>query len=158
VIAAAPIALALTLINVSLFGYKPPHEKYKDRNPAVVVHETAEQAHAAAMAEAKALNGRIYKTSGTPSMLPLIDGQVFVVGQPKAYDQLCEGDIANYNAKWAGGTVLHRLVAKDKEGWIPSGDNNARSEPNEKVKPDNYCDVVVKIHTYKGAEKTRVKK
>lgn len=135
-----------------------PAERYKDRNPAIVVHETEKDAAMAAYEEAKKLNGRYYKTSGTPSMEPLVMGRVYAVGVPKKYEEIQAGDICNYKAKWANGIVFHRMVQKDKEGWIASGDNNSRSESYEKVKPDNYMDCVVKIHTYKGAEKTRVKK
>lgn len=136
-----------------------PAEKYKDRNPAVVVHETAADARKAAIAEAVAIGGKHYQTSGTPSMEPLCVGKVFLVAAPKKYEELQQGEIANYRPKWAnGGIVVHRLVQKDKGGWIASGDNNRNSENWERVKADNYLDAVVKIHTYKGAEKTRVKK
>jgi hypothetical protein len=161
---AIPAAIVLVLILylmglLDILSPKPPSEKYKDRNPIVVVHDSEMEALAAAIAESKAIGGQHYKTSGTPSMEPLISGQVYIVSAPKPYDQLQEGEIANYGPKWAnGGLVLHRLVSKDKEGWIASGDNNRNSESWEKVKPDNYRDCVVKIHTYKGAEKTRVKK
>jgi len=144
---------------MSLLNPKPPAERYKDRNPVVVVHETAEDARKAAYSEASGLKGRVYRTVGTPSMEPFITGQVYVVGVPKPYDQLQQGEIANYRPKFANGSiVIHRLIQKDKGGWIGSGDNNRWSESNERIKQDNYLDAVVKIHTYKGAEKTRVKK
>lgn len=150
-------AIALVILMASPFQH--PKDRYKDRNPVVVVHGTEREAEAAARAEAASLKGQSYRTSGTPSMEPLILGKVFTVCVPKPYDQLRQGEIANYRAKFAsGGLVLHRLVQKDKDGWIGSGDNNRWSESNERIRPDNYVDAIVKIHTYKGAEKTRVKK
>jgi len=154
VIAAALIALVILMAS----PFQHPMDRYKDRNPVVVMHGTEREAEAAARADAAKLNGRAYRASGTPSMEPLVVGQVYIVGAPKKYEEIQAGDICNYNARWAQGIVCHRMVQKDREGWIPSGDNNSRSEPFEKVKPDNYLDCVVKIHTYQGAEKTRVKK
>ena len=140
---------------------KPPMEKYRDCNPKVVVHATQEEARIAAIDEASKSGGVAYNTSGTSSMEPLIVGKVYVVGTKVPYDQIKEGQVANYRAKWAAekgaGLVLHRLLQKDKDGWIASGDNNSRSENWGRVKPDNYVDVITTIHTYKGAEKTRVK-
>ncbi len=150
-------AIALVILMASPFQH--PKDRYRDRNPVVVVHATEKEAEAAARSDAASLKGTHYRTSGTSSMEPLVLGKVFVVGVPKKYEEVQAGDICNYRAKWANGTpVMHRMVQKDREGWIPSGDSNPRSEPYEKVKPDNYLDCVVKIHSYKGAEKTRVKK
>lgn len=145
---------------MSFLALQSPAEKYKNRNPVVVTHATEAEARDAAMASAKQSGGGFYRTSGTGSMEPLMVGQVFIVNTKKPYDKLMEGDIANYRPAFkADGTMfLHRLVQKDRDGWIASGDNNKRSESWARVKPDNYVDVVTAIHTWKGAEKTRVKK
>lgn len=150
-------AIALVILMASPFQH--PKDRYKDRNPVVIVHATEQEARSAALADAAKLKGNHYLTSGTGSMEPLLTGRVYVVGVAKPYDQLQQGEIANYRAKFAdGGIVVHRLVQKDKGGWIGSGDNNRWSESNERIKPSNYIDTVVRVHTYKGAEKTRVKK
>lgn len=149
-------AIALVILMASPFQH--PKDRYRDRNPVVVVHATEKEAEAAARADAAKLKGISYRSVGTSSMEPLLVGRAFLVGVPKPYEQLQEGEVANYRPKWAnGGVVVHRLVQKDKGGWIASGDNNRNSESWERVKADNYLDAIVKIHTYKGAEKTRVK-
>jgi hypothetical protein len=87
-------------------------------------------------------------------MAPTFDNDDYLVGVAKPYDELKEGDVVNYRPKWNDGKLTcHRLVAKDKDGWIASGDNNGRSENWERVRPENYVDVVVSVHRTKKQPK-----
>lgn len=153
------ILLIAVILSTVAKPFQHASTRYKDRNPAVVMHDSEAAARKAAIAESSERSGKWYRTTGTGSMEPLVAGRVFMAAVPKPYEELKVGEIVNYKPKWANGdTVVHRLVQKDRGGFIASGDNNPRSESEERVKPDNYLNTVVTIHTYKGAEQTRVKK
>lgn len=53
--------------------------------------------------------------------------------------------------------VTHRLVQKDKAGWIASGDSNKHSENFERITPDNYFGTVLKIYTHPKSERHKKK-
>lgn len=76
----------------------------------------------------------------TGSMIPTLLGGDYVVLEPVPFESLKLGDIVTYKAGWnmALDSVIHRLVAKDKSGFIASGDNNPRSEPEWRITPDSY--------------------
>jgi hypothetical protein len=111
--------------------------------------ENLEKAKAAALAHALKIDGRIFDVANTGSMRPTIDGTPFVVGEKAPYETLKEGDIITYNPKWnKGKSIMHRLVKKDKGGWIASGDNNKRSESWERVTPETYDSKIVAVYRF----------
>lgn len=128
---------------------KSPAERYKDRNPVVVAGKSANEAEQVARANATAKKARIYRILDTGSMYPLIRGGQFVVGEPTPYGELQVGDIINYKPEWNGGKpAIHRIVAKDKGGFLLSGDNNPRTESWMRVTPENYLDRVTTIYDH----------
>lgn len=97
---------------------------------------------------AKDADGWVTTITCCGSMKPLIqDGdRVVIVATP--YGDRLKGRVAVYAPAWAkGGRVAHRLVAGSAaEGFIASGDNNARSEPQERVTAANYLGEIVAIY------------
>lgn len=122
----------------------PQHERYAKVNPPVEIwdgipHQVAARDHP---------NGGyfVYGVGNTGSMLPTMDAGDYLIGIKVPYEELKEGDIVTYNPDWNGKkSVVHRLVLKDKRGWILSGDNNPRSESWERMTPEKYTSKVVKI-------------
>lgn len=49
--------------------------------------------------------------------------------------------------------IMHRLVMKDKHGWIASGDNNKKSEASERITEKNYKGQAVKAYRKPKAKK-----
>lgn len=127
---------------------KPAHEKY--HSPEVCIHGTELEAEAHAKEEAARINGKPYRVNPTGSMSPTLDGGDYVVGLGSPLEDASEGDIVNYLPEWNQGKLtIHRLVKKDKDGWIASGDNNRRYENWERVTKKNYVDKIVSIHRAK---------
>lgn len=85
-------------------------------------------------------NATVSKILPTGSMIPTLLGGDFAVLHPVPFDALKLGDIVTYKAGWFSGPedVIHRLVAKDKAGFIASGDANKRSEPEWRITPASY--------------------
>ena len=67
---------------------------------------------------------------------------------PSSFGDHLKGKVAVYKAKWNDNKpVMHRLVSGNaKDGFIASGDNNARSEAAERVRADNFVGEVVSIY------------
>ncbi len=82
------------------------------------------------------------------SMKPLIQDGDRVVIVPTPYEDRLLGRVTVYAPAWAkGGRIAHRLVAGSAaEGFIASGDNNARSEADERVTADNYLGEIIAIY------------
>lgn len=96
------------------------------------------------------MGGNAYVAADTGSMRPTLDGGDSILCLPVPYEDLKEGDIVNYRPKWNNGKLtIHRLVLKDKGGWIASGDGNKRSENWERVTKDNYVDRATQIYRTK---------
>jgi signal peptidase I len=139
--------LVIVLLAMSLLKFltpTPQHERYKASNP--VLEETDESHFDVAKRDYPDGGYKIYQVAPTGSMQPTMDGGDYVIAVKMPYEDLKEGDIINYTPKWNnGGLVVHRLVQKDKGGWIASGDANKRSESWERVTPETYRDKAVKI-------------
>jgi signal peptidase I len=100
--------------------------------------------------------GQSYFTLDTRSMEPTLQGGDYTVAEEVPYDQLQKGDIVTYQADWLppdSPPVTHRLVQKDKDGWIASGDNNPRSESWARVSERNYKAKVVHVYRPKNPTK-----
>jgi hypothetical protein len=89
-------------------------------------------------------------TSGTPSMEPVIRGQVYVLVQYLQYDTIAPGDLLVYQgrpnaSKSDRSCMLHRAVKLDRGGWLMCGDNNRWSESWDRVTPVTYLGTVTTI-------------
>jgi len=116
----------------------PAPEVVEDENPSV---------RAWLDTTGKESTHRTYRVEGTGSMKPTLQGDDYAIHEKVPYDDLKEGDIINYRPKWAKGKIIvHRLVQKEKRGWIASGDNNRESESWEYVTPEKYMDKLVKVY------------
>lgn len=138
--AATYAGLAL-LVALLFFRQEPPHtdiETHAVDNPFL-----------AAAAHAGRVGGRVYTVSFTGSMKPLLQGgeSVVAVGE---FPAVRKGDVLIYdgtlNPYGPVTTIIHRAVAKDKGGWIMSGDNNAHTETWSRVTAQNYRGTVVAIY------------
>lgn len=135
--------------------FKQQWEKYP--NPPVAIYDTPLAMIQAADSEAATKKAyRTYIGGKTDSMLPTIARGDQIVFVKKPYAELKEGDIAMYDAPWhPQAPVIHRLVQKDKGGWIGSGDNNPRSEAQWRITDKNYKGVVISVHRIKKPEKKK---
>lgn len=113
-------------------------------------YPTADSAADACWALARTLGGTVVRTSGTPSMEPLIHGVAFAVITKRPYGEIKKSDILVYMGlldprRTERTCTLHRAVSRDRAGWLMSGDNNRWSESWDRVTPDNYLGTVVTI-------------
>jgi len=149
--------LIAALIKMGLLDFfKPQSERYP--KPETVEVEDGNLILTQATRENPlAIVGRI---ADTHSMEPTLMGGDAAVVQKIPYADLKEGDIITYRPEWVkakykpGETVhpvIHRIVQKDKGGWIASGDNNSRSESNERVTEQNYEGKLTRVYRVKKA-------
>ena len=99
-------------------------------------------------------SGLHIQVAPTGSMEPTLKGGdiIVIVGENnRPYSSLRAGEIIVYTADWApnGPPVIHRLVQKDKDGWILSGDANPTSESGWRVTEKTYIGVAVAIYRLK---------
>lgn len=134
------------LTSLLSWGYAPHID------PPVFGFDSELAASIAADIEARRVGGRLFLTTGTPSMVPLIPASpTYVVVQPVACDDRLLGRVCVYRASWSKlGPPCHRIVAKYpfNRGYIPSGDNNPRSEPQYPVTSANLLGEVIGIYTF----------
>jgi signal peptidase I len=116
--------------------FRPVWKRYP--NPPVTV--TASPLYYAQGFAANIPDAFVSLVGPTGSMIPTLLGGDYVVLAPVPFSDLVLGDIVTYKAAWftGQGTVIHRLVAKDKAGFIASGDANKRSEPEWRITPASY--------------------
>ena len=130
------------------FKIKPVHEKYADRNPVLIDKDEDMQSFVRNMGNTP--DCVFYTVANTGSMEPFIMGGDRALGKKVAYEDLQVGDVVNYRPKWnKGNLTIHRLVLKDKDGFIASGDNNKNSESGERVTKDNYDSKCIMIYRAK---------
>ena len=122
---------------------------YADKlDPRLYTFANAKIAAESARLHARDAGGTVTTITCCGSMKPLIqDGDVVVI-VPTPYGDSLLGRVAVYTPKWSNGDrIAHRLVSGDaKAGFIASGDNNATSEANERVRADNYHGEIVAIY------------
>ena len=142
--------------------FTPPWEKY--HNPALTEYDDPIALVAAASADAaKQKGGMTYIGGITHSMHPTMEIGDCVIYVQKKDSEWKEGDIVMYKAPSYVKTtrpdapVAHRLVMKDKAGWIASGDNTPRSESQGRITKDNYLGTIVSIHRPKKKPPSKVK-
>ena len=116
--------------------FRPVWKRYP--NPPVTF--TASPATTARAYAATLPGAFVNVVSPTGSMRPTLMDHDYVVLSPAPFDTLKLGDIVTYKAGWKPSlaSVIHRLVAKDRGGFIASGDNNPRSEPEWRITPASY--------------------
>lgn len=139
--------VAALAICVALVGCGP-----KRLDPPLLTYDTPLLTKLSAVAHASSANARYYEVADTHSMEPTLWGGDYIVVSSVPYDELKVGQIITYQADWLPPTappVTHRLVMKTGLGWVLSGDNNARSEPQWRVTSKNYIGLVVAIYRVK---------
>ena len=140
------VSVALAAIVVMLVagcGYA------KHRDPALYYESSSTAQTLAAQLRAREVGGYAAGPIGTTnSMLPTIRAGDWLVVAPTAFTDDLLGRICIYAPKWhPQGTVAHRFAAGNAiGGFIPSGDNNARSESFELVTSITYRGEVVAIY------------
>lgn len=129
-----------------LFGYSPRI------NPTVVACKDRQDAEIEANIYANANPpALIYPMLGdTGSMVPLIPKHgCSAVGKPIPFADVMLGTVVVYRPDWNNkNPVVHRLVAKDKLGFLASGDSTPRTESWERVTADNFSSVIVSLYTF----------
>lgn len=120
-------------------------------DPKVVECASEDEARAKAQAESTPLAGAtVLRFTPTGSMSPLIPmWGGFGVARYQSFDKARLGAVAIYNAVWnQSAPFAHRLVQRDKDGYIASGDNNAHSEANYRVTSANYLGEVITVYRW----------
>lgn len=120
-------------------------------DPRVIECATEDEARAKAQLEAGVLVAHgVVKFAPTGSMSPLIPTWGgFGVARYQPFGDAKLGTVAIYNATWfQAAPIAHRLVYKDKYGFIASGDNNAHSEPMARITAANYLGEVISIYRW----------
>lgn len=122
----------------------PQYKRYESMNPPLL--ESDESPYTIGLKEYPNGDFQVFSVADTGSMHPTLAGSDYLLAQKVKYDDLKEGEIVIYNPKWNNGkSTVHRLVQKDKGGWIMSGDNNKRSESWERMTPETYTAKAIKI-------------
>ena len=85
----------------------------------------------------------------THSMEPVLSSRTNAIEiVPKSTDEINVGDIVSYESKYAGGTIIHRVIEKssDADGvyFIMKGDNNPDADPG-KIRFSQIKRIVVAI-------------
>lgn len=120
-------------------------------DPKVVECATEDEARAKAQVESSELAAcGVVSFTPTGSMAPLIPlWGGFGVARYQSFDKARLGTVAIYNAVWnQSAPFAHRLVQRDKDGFIASGDNNAHSESRYRVTGANYLGEVLTIYRW----------
>lgn len=148
------VAHTATVISLPGFGIwgsdRAANPYYPTAAPQKIVCQSREEAHLVGQSLAGKSGANLLMTSGTNSMVPLINGKAYVVVQHRSYDTINRGDLLVYQgrpdaAKNERICMLHRAVMKDKDGWLMSGDNNRWSESWDRVTPVTYLGTVTTI-------------
>lgn len=120
-------------------------------DPRIVECATEDEARAKAQIESLALVAHsVVQFLPTGSMAPLIPTWGgFGVARYQPFNKARLGTVAIYNATWfQPAPIAHRLVYKDRYGFIASGDNNAHSEPMARITAANYLGEVVIVYRW----------
>jgi hypothetical protein len=140
---AVSIALAVLIIVLAGCGYA------KRKDPALFFESSPAAQTIAAQLRAREVNGYAAGPIGaTNFMVPTIRAGDWLVVAPTPFTDDLLGRICIYAPKWhPRGTVAHRFAAGNAiGGFIPSGDNNARSEPFEPITATAYRGEVIAIY------------
>lgn len=118
-------------------------------DPQLYTYDSARVVSESARLHALNVQGTVYLVMDTHSMEPLLFGGDLVVVAPVGFDALKLGQVITYRADWAAPDappVTHRIVARDSDGLLLSGDNVAHTENKHRVTARNYVGLVVGIY------------
>ncbi len=128
-------------------------------DPALYTESNERAAWLAAEAHARDVRGLVYRVLDTHSMEPLLLGGDYIVVTWQPFASVEVGRVITYRADWAPANhppVTHRLVARDRDGGIASGDNvrpdiddngrNTRSEARYRITRETFIGVVFAIY------------
>ena len=120
----------------------------KHKDPPTYFESSAAAANEAARLHARDAHGTLLQVVNPEgSMQPLIHQWDWLVMVPTPLGDDLLGKVVTYHADWfPSSTVTHRLVAKDRYGYIASGDHNAHSEPEYRVTAANYVGEIIAIY------------
>jgi hypothetical protein len=141
-------AAALALSSLCVFFAACGYAKRKD--PPIYTYDSLALAAESARLHAKDINGMVWPPNECcGSMKPLIQEGDILVSLKTDYEKM-SGKVGIYGPKWNNGKpVAHRFVAKDKDGYIASGDANKKSESQERITEHNYIGEVMAIYRVK---------
>ena len=141
-LACALVAMACVALGVAGCGYA----KHKD--PPTYLESSAAAANEAARLHARDAHGLLLQVVNPEgSMQPLIFQGDWLVCVPTPLGDDLLGKVVSYRPAWNHGqNTTHRLAAKDRYGYIASGDHNAHSEPQERVTTTNYVGEIIAIY------------
>ncbi len=136
--------LSFSLLLLGSCGY-PSHI-----DPPIYLYPNAGLTYALSYARAADIGGLMFVLLDTHSMEPLLQGDdrlVVETSKGRPYSSLIAGEIIAYRADWAPEVpMVHRLISKDKDGWILSGDANVYSESGWRVNEATYIGVVIEVY------------
>lgn len=133
---AAGLVLVLGLSGCSSANNLPAHNAPRS-------NMARDNALALARVTAAAVGGEVFAVSRTGSMKPVLDECSIVAVEHTPFERLQVGDIVIYRTP-TGTPIIHRLYAKQTEGWLVLGDNNATIDP-EAVTKGNFVGRVCAI-------------
>jgi len=138
----ATIVVCVALLLLFGCGYA------KHKNPALFYESSPAAAQEAARLHARDAGGSVLLvTNPEGSMQPLIHQWDWLVCVPTPLTDDLLGKVVTYRPAWNHGqNTTHRLAAKDRYGYIASGDHNARSEPQWRVTTANYVGEIIAIY------------
>ena len=130
-----------TLLCLVLFGCG--YAKHKD--PAIYRESSATAAQIASQLHATEIGGNVHQNQCCGSMEPLVFKGDWIVTKAEPFTDELLGKVVTYHRE-NGKLWMHRLASGNaKDGFIASGDNNARSEPDERVTSTSYQETCVAI-------------
>jgi hypothetical protein len=135
-------AALICLLLFAIFGCG--YAKHKD--PDTFYESSRVAAGIAASLHARDIGGSVYQNECCGSMEPLIHKGDWIVARAEPYSDELLGKVVSYR-RANGQLLMHRLVSGNAvDGFIASGDNNKRSEPDERVDAGNYLETCVAIY------------
>ncbi len=146
----ATIAISAFYWQGVISGNLPPYKSYNTQGEAFEAAGAYQSVH----------GGTIVPVLGTGSMQPLIPAAksdpyntivAYIVTEKDAtYEDLVAGNLVLYVAAfYKGGTVMHVALMRDSNGWIMSGLNNSRSEPQWRVTKKNFVGIAIYVFNIK---------
>lgn len=143
--------LVFLLVLLFLGACQPAHI-----DPPVLPFSNADKRDAAARKYRDSVNGFYFIAADTHSMEPTIWGGDWLIEVRKPIEQVEIGEIITDRGDWQKPEAppeTHRVVLKDKDGLMVSGDNvnpvqadGVHSETQYRVREDNYIGTVLRIY------------
>ena len=134
----------MLLVLLIIFPLSSCVSNYRPIDPPIVYCDPA-QIQLLACIESFKVKGLVFRCIGYGSMLPIIKTGDYLIVMPKTFSEndLLE-KIVVYKSKSNNLAVSHRLVRKDKEGYLAKGDHNLAADI-EYVTRQNFIGEVIEI-------------